>query len=1092
VNLQGIAGSLSEDPRLDRVIGARRTSVEGLAGSAAAAFYSALFLKTGKTLLVISQDAEPLSEDIKAFIGADKAAYFPAWDTFPTEDISPSAEIVGERLTILDRLLAGEKLVITANIKSAVTRVIPKNVLLKNTISLQTAGKSVDREGLIIQLVKLGFKRRDIVGERGEFAVRGGILDIFAPNLYDPVRIELVGDKIESIRSFDAASQRSRSAITGIKIFPIHELVLDGTEGPSLEGEAEYKDGIELKIPQIYAGFSAIFEYLGGGASIILDDPRTLRLSQEKLIKEIEELRGGSTGKFYLEVGEFDAAVSAFPLITRGDGEAGVSFDFAPSDDHMGRIDQLIDKLIRERSGMSTFIVSKQADRLHELFIERGLVAQKIEEVPQDLKNGIYILFGKLRKGFRGNGLEVLTDRELFGEMSSKVAFTPKPSEGVSEKLLAELNFGDYVVHSNYGIGIYRGLKKLEIDNSLQEYIQIDYAQDDKLYVPLHQMGLVEKYSGGGDYKPKVGRLGGTEWARQKSRAKKSIKDITEELMDLYVSRHKMEGVKYPPDSMWEMEFEKSFPYEETPDQAKAIREIKKDMESGKLIDRLVCGDVGYGKTEVALRAAFKAAVSGQQVAVLTPTTVLADQHFHVFSQRFKPYPITVEALSRFKSKDEQKQIIKSLEAGAIDVVIGTHRLIQKDVKFKNLGLLIIDEEQKFGVSAKEKLKQLSLRANVITLSATPIPRTLYMALSGVREMSIIATPPLDRSPVRTYLREFDENTIKEAIRRELERGGQVFFVHNIVKSIDKIAALIKRIVPEARIAVAHGQMKETSLEDIMIKFVNKEFDVLLSTSIIESGLDIPSVNTVIIDNASEFGLSQLYQIRGRVGRSSTRAFAYLLYHKEKVLTDKALERLKAIQEFTALGSGYKLAMADLEIRGAGNILGGQQHGHLLNIGFDLYCDLLEESVRELKHIEPPAAKKVFIDLKMDAFIPTDYVTDDKQRIALYRRMNTLNDLSELEELKKEMIDRFGHDYRAGHAPTPRPGQAEKVPTELGSLFDMIQLKIEAGKKNVTSITGGSELVEIKFDLKKPLIIRTKGMPKEKWFELVRDKIRRL
>jgi transcription-repair coupling factor (superfamily II helicase) len=1084
VNLHGIAKTLSDDPRFDKIIGSRKTAVEGLAGSAAAAFYSALFLKTGKTLLVISQDAEPLSNDIKAFIGDERASYFPSWDTFPTEDISPSTEIVGERQTILDRILAGEKLIVTATIKSAITRVIPKTVLKENTISLQTVSPKVDREGLINQLVKLGYKRRDIVGERGEFAVRGGILDIFAPNLYDPVRIELVGDKIESLRFFDAASQRSKADVKGVKIFPLHELVLSGAEGIFVEDEAEYKDGIELKIPQIYADFSGIFEYLDDDTIIILDDPRGLRLSQEKLIKEIEELRGDSTGKFYLEAKEFEDLVSAFPLIERGDGESEVSFDFGPANDYMGKIDQLLEKLTKERAGISTFIVSKQADRLHELFLERGLVAQKIEKVPPDFKEGIYILFGKLRIGFRGNGIEVFTDRELFGEMPTKVTFTPKSSEGVSEKLLAELELGDHVVHSNYGIGIYRGLKKLEIDDSLQEYIQIDYAQDDKLYVPLHQMGLVEKYSGGGDYKPKIGRLGGTEWARQKSRAKKSIKDITEELLDLYVSRHKLEGFRYPPDSLWEMEFEKSFPYEETPDQAKAIQDIKKDMESGKLIDRLVCGDVGYGKTEVALRAAFKAALAGQQVAVLTPTTVLADQHFHVFSQRFKPYPITVEALSRFKSKDEQKQIIRSLEAGAIDIVIGTHRLIQKDVKFKNLGLLIIDEEQKFGVSAKEKLKQIAMGANVITLSATPIPRTLYMALSGVREMSIIATAPLDRSPVRTYLREFDENIIKEAIRRELERGGQVFFVHNIVKSIDKIAALIKRIVPEARIAVAHGQMKESLLEDIMIKFVNKEFDVLLSTSIIESGLDIPSVNTVIIDNASEFGLSQLYQIRGRVGRSATRAFAYLLYHKEKVLTDKALERFKAIQEFTALGSGYKLAMADLEIRGAGNILGGEQHGHMLNIGFDLYCDLLDESVRELKHIETPAAKKVFIDLKIDAFIPKDYVTDDKQRIALYRRMNTLNDLGELEELKKEMIDRFGHAYRGG--------QAEKIPPELGALFRIIELKIEAGEKNVTSITGGSELVEIKFDLKKPVVIRTRGMSKAQWFNLVRDKIRRM
>jgi len=1048
------------------MIGSRKTAVENLFGSAAAAFCSALFLKTRKTIFVISQDAETLVSDIKAFIGNDRTSYFPSWDTYPTEDISPSSEIIGERLKILDRLLSGESMVISASIRSAVTSAIPKAVLKENTFSLK-AGATIERESLVTLLVKLGFKRRDIVGERGEFSVRGGIIDIFAPNLEDPVRIDLVGNKIESLRFFGAADQRSRSNAGSIKVFPLHEVIPENAE--------DYKDGIELAIPQKYPGFSGIFDHLPKDTLIILDSRQTQKLSHEKLIKDIEELRGQAEGKYYLETGEFGSLVSSYQVIERGDGAGEVSLGFEPPRDYFGKLDILMDRLTKGKLDGSIFLITKQADRVHELLTENGIGSRKIDEVPADLKKGIYILYGELGKGFSGNGIEVLTDRELFGEAPSRLKFTPKPSEGVSEKLLAELNFGDHVVHSNYGIGIYRGLKKLEIGGALQEYIQIDYAQDDKLYVPLHQMGFVEKYSGGGDYKPKIGRLGGNEWTRIKSRAKKSIKDLTEELLELYASRHKLEGFRYLKDSLWETEFDRSFAYEETPDQAKAIRDIKKDMESGKLIDRLVCGDVGYGKTEVALRAAFKAALAGQQVAVLTPTTVLAEQHYHTFAQRFKPYPITIDVLSRFKSKDEQKRTLRSLEAGAVDIVVGTHRLIQKDVKFKNLGLLIIDEEQKFGVTHKEKLKQLTKNINVITLTATPIPRTLYMALSGVRELSIIATPPLDRSPVRTYLREFDENIIKEAIRREIERGGQVFFVHNFVRSIDKIAALVKKVVPEARIAVAHGQMNESSLEEIMVKFVNKEFDVLVSTSIIESGLDIPSVNTVIIDNASDFGLSQLYQIRGRVGRSSTRAFAYLLYHKEKVLTDKALERLNAIQEFTALGSGYKLAMADLEIRGAGNILGAQQHGHLLNIGFDMYCDLLEESVRELKHIEIAPSKRVFIDLKIDAFIPKDYVTDDKQRIALYRRMNFLNNLSELDDLRKEMTDRFG-----------------KIPRELESLLKIITLKIEAGKKGIASITGGSELVEIKFELKKTILIKTKGMLKKDWFDLVRDKIMQL
>ena len=1066
MNLKGIAQKLADDPRLERAISARKTTVEGLAGSSFAAFCSALLLKTGKPILVISQDAQQLANDIKAFIGENEASYFPSWDTYPTEDISPSAELIGERLKILDRLLSGEKLIVTATIRSAVTSVIPNAVLQENTITLKKESSRINREYLIVMLVRIGFKRRDIVGERGEFSVRGGIVDIFAPNLEDPVRAEFIGNKIESIRFFDAVDQRSKADAGRVKIFPLHEIVLESGEG--------YEDGIELEIPRAYPDFSGIFEYLENEAFIVLDNSQDLKLAHEKLIKETEELRARS-GKYYLDSKEFENIISDHPVIERSQASGEISFGFSRADDYFGKLDRLTESMAKEMALSSIFLISRQVDRLHELFLENGLPAQKIEDVPLDLKKGVYILYGDLGSGFKGNAVEVLTDREIFGDVLSRVKFTPKPSEGVSERLLAELNMGDCVVHSNYGIGIYMGLKKLEIGGALQEYIQIDYAQDDKLYVPLHQMGLVEKYSGGGDYRPKIGRLGSSEWARQKAKAKRSIKDLTAELLDLYASRHKLEGFRYPPDSLWELDFAKSFPHEETPDQAKAILDIKKEMERGKLIDRLVCGDVGYGKTEVALRAAFKTALSGRQVAVLTPTTILADQHFHLFSQRFKPYPITVEMLSRFRSKEEQERIIKSLEAGAVDIVIGTHRLIQKDIKFKDLGLLVIDEEQKFGVTHKERLKQLTRDVNVITLTATPIPRTLYMALSGVREMSIIATAPLDRSPVRTYLREFDENIIKEAIRRELERGGQVFFVHNFVRSIDGIAALIKRIVPEARIAVAHGQMKETQLEDIMIKFIGKEYDVLVSTSIIESGLDIPSVNTVIIDDASDFGLSQLYQIRGRVGRSSARAFAYLLYRKGNVLTDKALERMKAIQEFTALGSGYKLAMADLEIRGAGNILGGEQHGHMLNIGFDMYCDLLDESVRELKHIEMPPAKRVFIDLKLDAFMPQDYIPDEKQRIALYRRMNSLNDPAEIEDLKKEMIDRFGG-----------------IPKELGSLFKIIELKIEAVSRSVTSIIGGSDSVEVKFELKKPIVIKTKGLPKEQWFNLVRDTIRQL
>jgi transcription-repair coupling factor (superfamily II helicase) len=1066
VNLKVLAENIAAAPQFKKITEQKRTNIEGLSGGSFPAFCCALALSINEPVLVLSQKAPELSNDINAYLGKDKAVFFPSWDTFPTEDISPSKEIVGERMRVLERITRGEKIVVTAGIRSAITSVIPKDVLLRFSLRLEQGGNNVKRDALAKKLVMIGFKRRDIVGERGEFSIRGGIVDIYSPDQHNPVRIEYSGDIIESIRSFDPATQRSIDGLKDVKVLPVHEIIL--------EDATEYKDGIELNIPKVYPRFASIFDYLGKCA-IVMDNPNTLKLACDKFAREIEELRGGASGKFYLDCDELESIVSTHQLIEHAEGAGGISFNYGPAENFLGKLNSLTQWVSQMKIESSIFIVSRQVNRLYEQFIDNGINAQKLEEVPSDLRKGIYLLYGELEQGYVGNGIAVLTDRDIFGSIAPKLKYDPRPTEGISKEMLAELKVGDLVVHSNYGIGIYRGLQVLDIGGALQEYIQIDYAQEDKLYVPLHQMGLVEKYSGGGGHNPKINRLGTSEWARTKSRAKRSIKDMTAELLDLYISRQKQEGFKFQPDSMWQAELERSFPYEETPDQARAIIDIKNEMESGKLVDRLVCGDVGYGKTEVALRAAFKTVLAGKQVALLTPTTILANQHFNTFTERFRPYPIVVDMLSRFKTKDEQKQITRSMEAGAVDIVIGTHRLIQKDIRFKDLGLLIIDEEQKFGVSHKERLKQLAGGVNVITLTATPIPRTLYMALSGVREMSVIATPPLDRSPIRTYLREWNENVIKESILRELERGGQVYFVHNYVKTIHKIASLIKTLVPEASIAVAHGQMKETELENVMIKFINREFNVLVSTSIIESGLDIPSVNTVIIDHAENFGLSQLYQIRGRVGRSSTRAFAYLLYHREKALTGQALERLSAIQEFTALGSGYKLAMADLEIRGAGTVLGAAQHGHMLNIGFDMYCDLLEESVRELKHLEVPDTNKILIDLKIDAFIPKDYVPDDKQRIALYRRMNFLNDPGELDDFHRELTDRFG-----------------RVPKELEALFDIIALKIEAGGRDVASILGGSEQVEIRLRDASPIALKTKGMPKEKWFKMVASTIRAL
>jgi transcription-repair coupling factor (superfamily II helicase) len=1059
VILESLAGYISRDLQIN----GSSQEISGISRGARAAIYAALYKKFNKPIYVISEDARELADDIALYI--DNTHYFPSWDTFPTEDISPSKEIVGERLNVLHKVLDNKASVVLSKVKAAISWTIPADALREHSLHISKSSGQIKMDELILRLVQIGFKRQDIVGERGEFSARGGIIDIFPVNMEHPIRIEFIGNDIESIRTFDANNQRSVKFIEEADIFPLHEVI---PKDPS-----DYKDGIELKIPEISKDFHTIFEHLGKDTIIILDSRENLKLSSERYINEIEELRAHANGKYYITFEEMLSILSGKTVLESSPNPGNIHFDCSPLPDFMGKLEDVFSWVSNRISSSTIFIVSKQADRLHELAIEKGLSPLKIERAPKELIPGLYAIHSELGEGFSCGKYTVLTDKEIFGIRKERLTFKVKPSEGISKEMLAELKLGEYVVHTNYGIGIYQGLKKMEIGNAVQEYIQINYAEEDILYVPLHQMGLVEKYAGGGEYKPKIGRLGGKDWQKTVSKAKSSIKDIAAELMDIYKKRNIEKGYMYPPDQAWQIEFEKAFPYEETPDQEKAIRELKGEMESGKLVDRLVCGDVGYGKTEVALRIAFKTIASGKQVAVLTPTTVLADQHFRTFSQRMKPYPISVDLLSRFRSKEEQKETIKNISVGAVELVVGTHRLLQKDIKFKDLGLIIIDEEQKFGVTHKERLKALASGVNIITLSATPIPRTLYMALSGIKEMSLITTPPLDRSPVRTYLREWNENTIKEVLLRELERGGQVFFVHNYVKTIDKVAALIKELIPSARIAVGHGQMDEMELESVMIKFINKEYDVLVSTSIIESGLDIPSVNTVIIDHAENFGLSQLYQIRGRVGRSSTRAFAYLLYHKEKVLTEQALERLKAIQEFTALGSGYKLAMADLEIRGTGNILGAQQSGHMLNIGFDMYCDLLEDSVNELKNIIEPQAKKVLIDLKIDAFIPETYVPDEKQRIALYKRLNFLNSLTELDELKIELKDRFG-----------------KVPEEVLTLLKIIKIKILASGKMIASIVGGKDLVSIRNQTGKILKLETGKLSGEKWFKYIEETIK--
>lgn len=970
-----------------------KADFSGMIGSSSAAILAAL-TDDFKNILIItssSEKSEALKAEIKLFSDINPTT-FPAPDTLPGEEMKSSKELIGERLAVLDN-----------NFKGVV--VAPVRAVMWNTSRrLERISVAINRnirlDELIKKLVEFGYKRFDIVGERGEFAVRGGIIDIFSLNADHPIRIELSEDKIESIRHFETFSQRSIKKVDKETILPAQEA---------------------YEVP--------LFEHLPKGTIVIFDEGMEISRSADR---HVEELSAVDTDLQYLGFEYIEKYKNVELSSFLKPDQEGI---FSSPKNYQNRIPEIPQKAM---------IVSKHAARLKE----------EIE---------VEVFKGSLRGGFIFNEIQVLSDKEIFGE---EVVFRRKKAavtEGVADELLADLAVGDYVVHENYGVGLYRGMESLDLEGVEQEYLLIEFAADDKVYVPPSMAGLIEKYSSGGEFKPKLSRLGTKNWIRTKGRVKQELKDMTQDLLKLYAARKKLPGYAFPKDDIWQKELEGTFPFEETIDQSKAIDATKLDMESSHPMDRLICGDVGYGKTEVAIRAAAKAVSAGKQVAVLVPTTILADQHYNNFKERFKTSPFMINMLSRFRSKKEQAEIVKALGQGGVDIVIGTHRLLSKDINFKDLGLLILDEEQRFGVAHKEKLKKIKLSVDVLTLSATPIPRTLYLSLSGARDMSTINTPPVDRSPIRTYVLSWSEHVIREAILRELDRGGQVYFVHNIVETIEAVASKIKKLVPEAKIGIGHGQMPEKELEKTMGNFLERRFNVLVCTSIIESGLDITNVNTILIDNAERFGLSQLYQIRGRVGRSASRAYAYLFYHQEKIMSGQALERLKAIQEFTALGSGYKLAMRDLEIRGAGNLLGAQQSGHVMEVGFDLYCELLEEAVKEIKGIKRVAPRKVEIDLKVEAYIPEEYIADDRQRIAIYRRMNLLSTKAELADMKKELRDRFG------------PFQ-----NRLERLFAILELRVAAIKAEIVSIKEEEGKIVIDYLYNKKKKVETAGRDKVK------------
>ena len=1051
---------------LQDVRGAREPlRIGGLVGSSTSIFAGILHEDLGVTTAIVCPDeSDGIREDLESLLGEDRVFYFPDWEILPYDEFSPHNAIVGTRLETLAALLDGKTGVIVIPLRAYLRQIMPPADLAESIVHVSLKDRLEPRD-LIGRLVEMGYARHSVVEDVGAFAMRGGIVDVFPQGRENPVRIELFGDEVESIREFDPVTQRSVGKVETVRILPAKEVLMteasagrfmDALKGRRLKGkhvedvalhvkDRFFFDGIEAYAQHFYSGPATIASYLPDDAAYIFLDPVSLEARAESVAAETEARFAEGKGR----AGGLPLPEAVF--LGFNEARSGLAGAAGGSSSGANRIVDVpalktspdtpwLDFRSPESFGGSLKILNSVIEEALEENYEVHILcdnigqAERLEEVvPAD---AVSIGVGGLRKGFvfPEARLKVLTDHEIFGRYRRKPRYPRFRGEGPLESYRA-LSAGDFVVHVNHGIGRYGGTRRLTVEGRETECLLVNYQGGDKLYVPIDQLDLLQKYIGKDGEPPALSKLGGAAWERIKARTKKAIREMAEELIRIYAMRKARPGHAFPSDTRWQKELEASFIYEDTPDQARATAEIKQDMESALPMDRLICGDVGYGKTEVAMRAAFKAVMDGKQVAILVPTTVLAQQHFYTFTERLAEYPLKVEMLSRFRSRAEQKTIVADLKEGKVDIVIGTHRLIQKDVEFKDLGLIIIDEEQRFGVAHKETFKKMRATLDVLTLTATPIPRTLHMALLGARDMSIIDTPPKDRLPVDTEVVQFDEDVIVSAVLRELDRGGQVFFVHNRVETIATVAAHVSQLLPEARIAIAHGQMKERELERVMLDFINRESDILVSTMIVESGLDIPNVNTIIVNRADTLGLAQLYQLRGRVGRSRHRAYAYLLVPRRMRLTDDQRKRLKTLTEFTDLGSGFKIAMRDLEIRGAGNLLGPQQSGFIAEVGFDLYCRLLEEAAREIKGEPVVPRLKAKVETDLPAYIPETYVSDEKQRVLFYKRLVELQAIEAVDGLKGELEDRYG-----------------RYPREVGNLLEFQKIRILAARTGIERI----------------------------------------
>ena len=886
---------------------------------------------------------------------------------------------------------------------------LPRPEELSESRIMLSPGDVLDFTKFQERLVSLGYERESQIEGPGQFAVRGGILDIYPLTEELPVRIELWGDEIDSIRSFDVESQRSVENLQEITIYPASENWRDGMETVSfLEYFPREKTILFLDEPHRLQEMSEEVEneYFHSRESRIdagMEEPEEeqLKVFQTKdIIGKMNQYSGFGMTTLESKCGLFSVR-GTYSIQVKGVNPYNNSFELLTRD--LKRL---------KRSGYRVVLLSgsrTRAKRLAEDLRDYDLSSFYSEDMERQVSPGeIMVSCGYVAEGYEYPMLKfmVISETDIFGRKKKKKK--RKRYEGQKIQDFAELKPGDYVVHENHGIGVYNGIEKIEVEKVVKDYMKISYAEGGVLYIPVAQMDLIQKYAGADAKKPRLNKLGTVQWGKTKSQVKKAVQAVAEDLVKLYVARQRGEGFVYGPDTVWQQEFEEMFPFEETEDQLQAIEDTKHDMESAKIMDRLVCGDVGYGKTEIAIRAAFKAVQEGKQVVYLVPTTILAQQHYNTFVQRLKDFPVRIDLLCRFRTAAQQKKTVEDLKKGLVDIVIGTHRVLSKDVGYRDLGLLIIDEEQRFGVAHKEKIKKLKENIDVLTLTATPIPRTLHMSLIGIRDMSVLEEAPHDRMPIQTYVMEYNDEMVREAITRELSRGGQVYYVYNRVSDIADVAGKIQQLVPEANVSFAHGQMHERQLEDIMYDFINGDIDVLVSTTIIETGLDIPNANTMIIQDADRFGLSQLYQLRGRVGRSNRMAYAFLLYRRDKLLKEVAEKRLAAIREFTDLGSGIKIAMRDLEIRGAGNLLGEAQSGHMEAVGYDLYCKMLNEAVRKLKGGEEEEIFNTSIDLNIDAYIPDSYIRNEYQKLDVYKRIAAIESEEEMDDMMEELIDRFG------------------------------------------------------------------------------------